>query len=71
MPSFVIVSRAIDPTFVILASLKSRLPVTSKSPPTDKFPATVALAPLKVTAVVVPDLIIKLPDVFVALLMVV
>ena len=60
-------SNWILPTFVISASLKSKLPVTSKSPPTDKLPATVALAPLNVTAVVVPDLIIKFPEVFVAL----
>ena len=60
-------SSAIDPIFVMLASLISKLPVTSKSPPTDKFPAAVTFAPLKVNAVVVPDLIIKFPDVFVAL----
>ena len=41
-------------------------PLTVRSPVTVKFPPEVTLAPLKVKAVVVPDLIIKLPEVFVA-----
>ena len=40
------------------------VPVTA---PTPKVPARVTFAPLNVAAVVVPDLSIKLPDVFVAL----
>ena len=40
-PSPAIESNCKEPIFVISASLKSKLPVTSKSPPTDKLPATV------------------------------
>ncbi len=43
------------------------VPLTVRSPVTIKLPAAVALAPLNVSAVVVPDLSIKLPEVFVAL----
>ena len=54
MPSLVIVSRAISPTFVIAESLKSSVPVTSKFPPTDKFPVMVALSAIVVSEVVCP-----------------
>ena len=46
---------------VVVVPLTVRLPVIAK------LPAAVALAPLKVKAVVVPDLSIKSPEVFVAL----
>ena len=42
-------------------------PLTVKSPVTVKLPPEITLALLKVKAVVVPDLIIKSPEVFVAL----
>ena len=61
----VIESREMLPTLFRFASLISKSPVTSKSPLTVRFPANVALAPLPVSIVVVPDLIIKLALVFV------
>ena len=43
-PSPVIESNCISPALVKLASLKSSVPVTSKLPPTDKFPVVVILS---------------------------
>ena len=54
VPSFVIVSRAMLPIFVISASLISKLPVTSKLPPIEALPVTVKLSATVVSEVVWP-----------------
>ena len=59
MPSFVIVSSAILPTFVISKSPKL------VDPPTVKLPVTVKLSPT-VTSEVVCQIVIAIPDVSVA-----
>jgi hypothetical protein len=57
---------SVSPTEPIFPSLGiTRLPPKVVSPVVFTVPAKVTFAPLKVAAVVVPDLIIKLPLVFV------
>ena len=66
-PSPAIESSCSAPTFVKFESLRSKVPVTSKLPSTVKLPSAVTFAPLNVNAAVVPDFIIKFPEVFVRL----
>ena len=66
VPSFVIESRAILPIFVMLASLISKLPVTSKFPPILALPVTVKLSATVVSLVVCP-IVTTIPDVSVAI----